>query len=85
MQESREMELHGGSVESGCRRKALGTRMEELPELMTVEQFQQLAQISRTKAYELVRTGKLPVIRLGKSIRIRKSLFLEMLSCEQAA
>ena len=41
----------------------------------TVKEIAKLARISRTAAYELVKKGLFPVIRVGSSIRIPKKLF----------
>ena len=41
----------------------------------TVEEIAKLARISRTAAYELVKKGLFPVIRVGSSIRIPKKPF----------
>ena len=41
----------------------------------TVEEIAREARISRTAAYELVKKGYFPVIRVGSSIRIPKKPF----------
>ena len=41
----------------------------------TVEEIAREARISRTAAYELVKKGLFPVIRVGSSIRIPKKPF----------
>lgn len=50
-----------------------------LPELLTVRDVQDITQLGRTKVYELIRDGELPIIRLGRSIRIRRRVFEEWL------
>ena len=42
------------------------------PMLLTVEDVQNVIRLGRTKVYELIRTGQLPVIRIGRSVRIRR-------------
>ena len=41
-------------------------------EWLSLKDVQQLLGIGRTKAYELVATGELPAVRIGRSIRINK-------------
>ncbi len=40
--------------------------------LLTVAEVQEATRLGRTKVYELIREGKLPVIRIGRSVRIRR-------------
>jgi excisionase family DNA binding protein len=42
------------------------------PILLTVSEVQALTQLGRTKVYELIGAGKLPIIRIGRSVRIRR-------------
>jgi excisionase family DNA binding protein len=42
------------------------------PEWLSLKDFQQLIGIGRTKAYELVVTGELPAVRIGRCIRINR-------------
>lgn len=44
------------------------------PLLLTIEDVQNVIQLGRTKVYELIRTGQLPVIRIGRSVRIRREV-----------
>jgi excisionase family DNA binding protein len=49
-------------------------RTEESTEyLMTVEELRRFLAVSRTYAYRMLRDGELPSVRLGRSLRIRKS------------
>jgi excisionase family DNA binding protein len=41
-------------------------------EWLSLNDVQQLLGIGRTKAYELVSTGELPAVRIGRSIRVNK-------------
>ena len=43
------------------------------PLLLTVEQVAQVLNFSRSKVYELITVGDLPVLRFGKSVRVRVS------------
>ncbi len=43
------------------------------PLLLTVEQVAQVLNFSRSKVYELINVGELPVLRFGKSVRVRVS------------
>lgn len=40
------------------------------PLVLTVEQAAEALQIGRTCAYELARSGELPTVRLGRSLRV---------------
>ena len=42
------------------------------PMLLTVDEVQELTQLGRTKVYELIRSGELPVVRIGRLLRIRR-------------
>ncbi len=42
-------------------------------EWLTVSEVQKLLGIGSTKAYELISTGELPAIRVGRALRIRRS------------
>lgn len=44
------------------------------PMLLTVEDVQHAIRLGRTKIYELIRTGQLPVVRIGRSVRIRRDV-----------
>lgn len=49
-----------------------GGKMEQhgIPIMMTVEEFGKLLRISRNTAYECVRSGEVPSVRVGRQIRI---------------
>jgi len=40
------------------------------PTLLTVEDLEAELQLGRTRTYELVRSGQIPVIRIGRVVRI---------------
>lgn len=43
------------------------------PLLLTIGQVAQVLNFSRSKVYELINVGDLPVLRFGKSVRVRVS------------
>ena len=46
---------------------------------LTGEQLAELLGVSRAKAYRLMQRGEVPVIRLGKSVRVPREALLEFL------
>ena len=44
--------------------------MKDVPVIMTVEELGKLLRISRTSAYEMVRSGQIPSFKVGKQSRI---------------
>jgi excisionase family DNA binding protein len=42
------------------------------PILLTVPDVQALTKLGRTKVFELIRTGQLPIVRIGRAVRIRR-------------
>jgi len=52
-------------------------RLQAGPMLLTVKDLEAELQLGRTRTYELVRSGQLPVVRIGRSVRIPR----EALSC----
>jgi excisionase family DNA binding protein len=55
------------------------------PAAYTVEQARALLQVSRGSMYALIRTGQVPSIRLGRSIRIPRHRLEQMLNGEADA
>jgi excisionase family DNA binding protein len=49
---------------------------DSLPDLCTPEEAGAFLRTSRNTTYELIRTGKLPSIRFGRLIRIKKTVLL---------
>lgn len=45
-------------------------RLEDAPDALTVEQTASVLSISRGSAYLAVRSGEIPSVRLGRSIRV---------------
>jgi len=50
------------------------TPLEELPEILTLEEFRNYLGMGKTTAYELVRTGQIDHIRFGRRIWIPKEV-----------
>ena len=53
--------------------------LNDLPAALTVEEAASICRIGRSSAYEGVRTGEIPSIRVGRSIRVPTARLLEML------
>lgn len=56
-------------------------QVENLPLVLTVEEVAKVLRISRGSAYEAVRTGAIPSVRVGRVIRVPRHL-LKSLLCE---
>lgn len=55
----------------------------EIPQLLTVRQVAERLAISRAKAYALVESGRLPAIRIDRSVRVSSTalkLWLDQIS-----
>jgi len=55
---------------------------ENLPLALTVAETAGVLQISKAPVYELVRSGKLRSLRIGRKIRIPRRALLEFLNTE---
>ena len=53
--------------------------IEDLPVTLRVEELMPILGIGRNTAYELVRSGKLRSIRVGRQVRIPKNALIEFL------
>ena len=51
---------------------------EDLPVFLTVKEAALLLRLKRSTAYELVRRGEIPAIRLGRFIRVPREALLSM-------
>ncbi|MCC7019557.1 MAG: helix-turn-helix domain-containing protein [Ardenticatenales bacterium] len=40
--------------------------------LLTIKDVQEITQLGRTTIYELMRDGRLPYLKIGRSVRIRR-------------
>jgi excisionase family DNA binding protein len=52
----------------------------ELPSMLKVEDVANYLRIGKASVYELCRQNKIPVFRVGKTIRIKKENFLNWIS-----
>ena len=52
-------------------------------EWLSLKDVQQLVGIGRTKAYELVTTGELPAVRIGRCIRVNRGELDEWLRAQR--
>ncbi len=52
-------------------------------EWLSLKDVQQLLGIGRTKAYELVATGELPAVRIGRCIRVNRRELDEWLRAQR--
>lgn len=52
---------------------------ENLPVVLSVQQLAEVLQIGRNSAYDLVKSGQIRSIRIGKTIRIPQAALLEYL------
>lgn len=55
---------------------------EEYQDIITVKELQKMLKIGRTLAYELVRSGKIPSIKIGRGFRIQKEKVISYLQKE---
>jgi excisionase family DNA binding protein len=51
----------------------------ELPLVLTVQQVQEVLNVSKTTAYELVHTGAIPSVRIGRTFRVTRAAVAEFL------
>jgi hypothetical protein len=54
-------------------------RLDELPDLLTVEEYARWARRGRNRAYDDVRLGLVASVRLGRTVRIPKTALLRFL------
>ncbi|MFX4261306.1 helix-turn-helix domain-containing protein [Pelotomaculum propionicicum] len=58
------------------------SNINEMPEIMTIEEVAKVLRLKRSTAYEYVKQGYIPHIKLGKQIRVLKSKLLVAMSGE---
>ena len=58
------------------------TPLEDLPQFLTVEEWRTFMRIGRSSAYDLIRQGILPVIRLGRTVRISREAVMRLIDRE---
>lgn len=59
--------------------KLVYTSLGDLPLTLTVEEAGQVLRVGRNTAYDLVRSGQLRSVKVGRQIRIPKQALLEYL------
>ncbi|MBJ7594891.1 MAG: helix-turn-helix domain-containing protein [Candidatus Dormibacteraeota bacterium] len=55
------------------------------PLLLTVRQVEAALQLGRTRTYELLRSGQLPTLRVGRLIRVSRVALEEWIARQVAA
>ena len=58
---------------------------EDIPVMMTVEEFGRLMRISRNSAYAFVRSGLVPTVKVGRLIRIYRGDVLKLRDAQFAS
>ena len=58
---------------------------EDIPVMMTVEEFGKLMRISRSSAYAFVRSGLVPTVKVGRLIRIYRGDVLKLRDTQSPA
>ena len=54
------------------------TSYEDIPVMMTVEEFGKFMRVSRNTAYAFVRKGLVPTVKVGRQIRIYRGDILKL-------
>ena len=60
--------------------KKISIPSENLPVVLSVQQLAEVLQIGRNSAYDLVKSGQIRSIRIGRTIRIPQAALLEYLN-----
>lgn len=55
---------------------------EEYQDIITVKELEKMLKIGRTLAYQLLRSGKIPSVKIGRGFRIRKEMVIKYLQQE---
>lgn len=55
------------------------TGMDDLPLVLTVSEVSKILGVGKNTAYDLIRSGTIRSVRVGRQIRIPKAAFLEFL------
>ena len=56
------------------------TMFEQYNDVVSVEELAKMLKIGRNTAYELVRSGRMPSIKIGRQIRVTKREVIDYLS-----
>jgi excisionase family DNA binding protein len=57
-------------------------KLADAPDVLTVEQVAEILSVGRGTAYEAVRAGQIPCVRVGRCIRIPRHALEQMLAGE---
>lgn len=60
------------------------TALADLPRVLTVEETAAFLRIGRSSAYEAIRAGEIPSVRIGRSLRVPRHALEAMLGIENA-
>jgi excisionase family DNA binding protein len=47
--------------------------LDDLPELLTIEELRRVLRIGRSFAHELIATGRVPHLRIGRRVRVPRA------------
>jgi len=61
----------------------MNPNFENLPLLLTVSEIATVLRIGRNAAYQLVKTGGIQSIHVGRSIRIPRTALIQFVECTQ--
>jgi excisionase family DNA binding protein len=53
-------------------------------DLYRIEEAAQVLRIGRSKAYELIRSGELPVVRIGRAVRVPRAALEKWVAAQTA-
>lgn len=59
--------------------KSMITNTDDLPLVLTISEVSKILGIGKNTAYDLIRSGAIKSVRVGRQIRVPKSAFLEFL------
>ena len=59
--------------------KSTITNTDDLPLVLTISDLSKILDVGKNTAYDLVRSGAIKSVRVGRQIRVPKSAFLEFL------
>lgn len=60
-----------------------GTTVDKTPRVVRVEDAAQMLGVGRSKAYAMVKSGELPVVRWGRSVRVRIATIDKLLDARE--
>ena len=59
--------------------------IEDLPLLLTVPEAAKVLRVGVSRAYEMAQRGEIPVVRIGRRVRIPREELRPLLGCETPA